>query len=56
LETTTTPAEPAAIPQLAKSLRARHIAMISIGGIIGAGLFVNSINADRQHRPGGDPL
>jgi L-asparagine transporter-like permease len=45
LETTTTPAEPAAIPQLAKSLRARHIAMISIGGIIGAGLFVNSINA-----------
>ena len=45
METTTTPAEPAAIPQLAKSLRARHIAMISIGGIIGAGLFVNSINA-----------
>ncbi|MEY4782622.1 MAG: hypothetical protein RIR41_557 [Pseudomonadota bacterium] len=45
METTTTPAEPAAIPQLAKSLHARHIAMISIGGIIGAGLFVNSINA-----------
>src|SRR5262245_33002140 len=27
---------------LAKSLRSRHIAMISIGGIIGAGLFVGS--------------
>ena len=32
-------------PKLARSLRTRHIAMISIGGIIGAGLFVNSINA-----------
>lgn len=45
MENTATPAELAATPQLAKSLRARHVAMISIGGIIGAGLFVNSINA-----------
>lgn len=29
-------------PELARSLKARHIAMISIGGIIGAGLFVGS--------------
>jgi len=29
-------------PRLAKALRSRHVAMISIGGIIGAGLFVNS--------------
>jgi GABA permease len=29
-------------PELAKSLRSRHVAMISIGGIIGAGLFVGS--------------
>jgi GABA permease len=29
-------------PQLAKSLRSRHVTMISIGGIIGAGLFVGS--------------
>ncbi len=28
--------------ELAKSLRPRHVAMISIGGIIGAGLFVGS--------------
>lgn len=28
--------------ELAKSLRSRHVAMISIGGIIGAGLFVGS--------------
>ena len=28
--------------QLAKSLRARHLVMISIGGIIGAGVFVGS--------------
>src|SRR5437660_7940193 len=27
---------------LSRSLRARHVAMISIGGIIGAGLFVGS--------------
>jgi len=29
-------------PELAKSLRSRHISMITIGGIIGAGLFVGS--------------
>src|SRR5215467_12492353 len=28
--------------ELSRSLRARHVAMISIGGIIGAGLFVGS--------------
>lgn len=30
---------------LAKTLRSRHVAMISIGGIIGAGLFVGSSSA-----------
>jgi L-asparagine transporter-like permease len=34
------PAEPT--QRLAKDLRQRHVAMISIGGIIGAGLFVGS--------------
>jgi len=29
-------------PELGKTLHARHVAMISIGGIIGAGLFVGS--------------
>jgi GABA permease len=29
-------------PRLSASLQPRHVAMISIGGIIGAGLFVNS--------------
>jgi GABA permease len=33
---------PASQPQLSQSLRARHLTMISIGGIIGAGLFVGS--------------
>ena len=32
----------AAVPQLGKSLHARHVTMITIGGIIGAGLFVSS--------------
>ncbi len=41
---TTTDATPGA-PTLEKSLRARHVAMISIGGIIGGGLFVNSMVA-----------
>src|SRR5271163_3025869 len=36
------PAVPAPQHQLSQSLRARHLAMISIGGIIGAGLFVGS--------------
>jgi GABA permease len=44
LEHATTDTLPGA-PKLAKSLRARHVAMISIGGIVGAGLFVNSANA-----------
>lgn len=39
---TVSPALPASPPQLSQSLRARHLAMISIGGIIGAGLFVGS--------------
>ena len=30
-------------PELTKSLKARHVAMISIGGIIGGGLFVNTM-------------
>jgi GABA permease len=33
---------PASQPQLSQALRARHLTMISIGGIIGAGLFVGS--------------
>jgi L-asparagine transporter-like permease len=35
-------AELSAQPRLAKDLRQRHVTMISIGGIIGAGLFVGS--------------
>lgn len=34
-----------AAPQLGKGLKSRHVAMISIGGIIGAGLFVGSSSA-----------
>ncbi len=36
------PADQIATPGLGKALAARHVAMISIGGIIGAGLFVGS--------------
>ncbi|MDE2305840.1 MAG: amino acid permease, partial [Gammaproteobacteria bacterium] len=32
----------APVAELARSLRPRHVTMISIGGIIGAGLFVGS--------------
>ncbi|WP_447752299.1 amino acid permease [Sphingopyxis fribergensis] len=32
-------------PELARTLKARHISMIAIGGIIGAGLFVGSSTA-----------
>lgn len=32
-------------PQLGRSLKSRHVAMIAIGGIIGAGLFVGSSSA-----------
>jgi L-asparagine transporter-like permease len=42
LEQAVTP-EASGAAQLTKSLRARHVAMISIGGIIGGGLFVNSM-------------
>ena len=35
-------ASPDAANQLSRSLKGRHLAMISIGGIIGAGLFVSS--------------
>ncbi len=38
----TADAEPTTSPQLSQSLQARHISMISIGGMIGAGLFVGS--------------
>jgi L-asparagine transporter-like permease len=31
-----------AVPTLSRTLRSRHVALISIGGIIGAGLFVGS--------------
>ncbi|MBV8147359.1 MAG: amino acid permease [Gammaproteobacteria bacterium] len=37
-----TAALPADQPALSRSLRPRHVAMITIGGIIGAGLFVGS--------------
>jgi len=36
------PEQPEAEHQLSRSLKSRHLAMISIGGIIGAGLFVGS--------------
>ncbi len=36
------PADPAPRNELSRSLKARHLTMISIGGIIGAGLFVGS--------------
>ncbi len=38
--------------QLSRSLKTRHIAMISIGGIIGAGLFVGSSAAIAAAGPG----
>jgi GABA permease len=36
------PGQPESKQQLSRSLKGRHLAMISIGGIIGAGLFVGS--------------
>lgn len=39
------PADAALAPALSKSLRPRHLTMISMGGIIGAGLFVGSSTA-----------
>ena len=35
-------ASPPVAPALSRTLRSRHVALISIGGIIGAGLFVGS--------------
>jgi len=29
-------------PELQKSLKSRHMTMVSLGGVIGAGLFVGS--------------
>jgi GABA permease len=45
LEQATASVTAPAAPKLTRSLRTRHVTMISIGGIIGAGLFVNSSNA-----------
>jgi len=39
------PAVPTAKNELSRSLKGRHLTMISIGGIIGAGLFVSSSTA-----------
>ena len=39
---TTTPTQAAPKYELSRSLKGRHLTMISIGGIIGAGLFVSS--------------
>lgn len=38
-------------PQLGNSLKPRHITMISIAGVIGAGLFVGSANAIKEAGP-----
>ena len=45
-------AVPVPAARLAHSLRARHVAMISIGGVIGAGLFVGSSAAIAGSGPG----
>src|ERR1700682_1453818 len=42
---TTTPAQSAPKYELSRALKGRHLTMISIGGIIGAGLFVSSSTA-----------
>ncbi|KAE8764024.1 amino acid permease [Georgenia thermotolerans] len=46
------PAAGAEQPGLAKSLKPRHLSMIAIAGVIGAGLFVGSGAAIRQAGPG----
>ena len=40
---------------LQKGLKQRHLTMIAIGGVIGAGLFVGSRRGDQRDRPGGVP-
>ena len=40
------------MPELSRSLKPRHITMITIGGIIGAGLFVGSSAAIAAAGPG----
>ena len=52
LTTDNGPAPDAMAPALAHSLRSRHVAMISIGGVIGAGLFVGSSAAIAGSGPG----
>ncbi|MET8976165.1 amino acid permease [Streptomyces sp. NPDC004539] len=42
LRTTETPASPTAAPGLTHALKQRHLSMIALGGVIGAGLFVGS--------------
>ncbi|HEU4625732.1 MAG TPA: amino acid permease [Steroidobacteraceae bacterium] len=44
-------AAPAPLHELSRSLRSRHVQMISIGGIIGAGLFVGSSAAIKAAGP-----